>query len=112
MVPQMWMAERRMRCVQLDASGNGQSPALVTAADTGSARNQAEPASRGMVGRASRFSVRVLCSQPRFRQNNTIISRLNAQVDAASGRTLTSWPSLQTDICNGGGTWVNKDVDR
>jgi hypothetical protein len=37
MVPQMWMAECRMRCVHLDASGNGQSPALVTPADTGSA---------------------------------------------------------------------------
>jgi|GraSoiStandDraft_16_1057320.scaffolds.fasta_scaffold02146_1 hypothetical protein len=24
MVPQMWMAECRMRCVHLDASGNGQ----------------------------------------------------------------------------------------
>jgi len=50
MVPQMWMAECRMRCVHLDASGNGQSPALVTPADTGSARNQAEPASSWMVG--------------------------------------------------------------
>jgi hypothetical protein len=39
MVPQMWMTERRMRYVHLDAIGNGQSPALVTAADTGSARN-------------------------------------------------------------------------
>jgi hypothetical protein len=35
MVPQMWVAERRMRCVHLDARGNGQSPPLVTAADTG-----------------------------------------------------------------------------
>lgn len=26
------------------------------------------------------------------------------------GRTLTSWPSLQTDIRNAGGTWVDKEV--
>ncbi|MFM0736201.1 type 1 glutamine amidotransferase [Paraburkholderia xenovorans] len=27
-----------------------------------------------------------------------------------SGRTLTSWPSLQDDIRNAGGTWVDKEV--
>jgi protease I len=26
------------------------------------------------------------------------------------GRTLTSWPTLQTDIRNAGGTWVDKEV--
>lgn len=26
------------------------------------------------------------------------------------GRTLTSWPSLQTDIRNSGGTWVDQEV--
>jgi protease I len=26
------------------------------------------------------------------------------------GRTLTSWPSLQTDITNAGGTWVDEQV--
>ena len=26
------------------------------------------------------------------------------------GRTLTSWPSLKTDIRNAGGTWVNQEV--
>jgi protease I len=26
------------------------------------------------------------------------------------GRTLTSWPSLQTDVRNSGGTWVNEEV--
>jgi deglycase len=26
------------------------------------------------------------------------------------GRTMTSWPSLRTDITNGGGTWVDKEV--
>lgn len=28
----------------------------------------------------------------------------------AQGRTMTSWPSLQTDIRNGGGTWVDEEV--
>jgi protease I len=28
----------------------------------------------------------------------------------AQGRTLTSWPSLQTDIRNAGGTWVDEEV--
>jgi len=32
------------------------------------------------------------------------------EVDAARGRTLTSWPSLKTDIRNAGGTWVDKEV--
>jgi protease I len=27
-----------------------------------------------------------------------------------SGRTLTSWPSLRTDITNAGGSWVDKEV--
>jgi protease I len=33
-------------------------------------------------------------------------------VEAAvvDGRTLTSWPSLQTDIRNAGGTWVDEQV--
>jgi protease I len=26
------------------------------------------------------------------------------------GRTLTSWPTLQTDIRNAGGNWVDKEV--
>jgi protease I len=32
------------------------------------------------------------------------------EADAVKGRTLTSWPSLQTDIRNAGGTWVDKQV--
>jgi len=32
------------------------------------------------------------------------------ETGAARGRTLTSWPSLQTDIRNAGGTWVDKEV--
>jgi len=26
------------------------------------------------------------------------------------GRTVTSWPSLRTDITNAGGNWVNQEV--
>jgi len=29
---------------------------------------------------------------------------------AVKGRTVTSWPSLQTDIRNAGGNWVDKEV--
>jgi len=32
------------------------------------------------------------------------------EADAVRGRTLTSWPSLQTDIRNAGGTWVDEQV--
>ena len=32
------------------------------------------------------------------------------EAGAASGRTLTSWPSLQTDIRNAGGMWVDQEV--
>ena len=32
------------------------------------------------------------------------------EADAVRGRTLTSWPSLKTDIRNAGGTWVDKQV--
>ncbi|HEU5081809.1 MAG TPA: type 1 glutamine amidotransferase domain-containing protein [Acidimicrobiales bacterium] len=28
------------------------------------------------------------------------------------GRTITSWPSLQTDVRNAGGTWVDQEVCR
>jgi protease I len=35
---------------------------------------------------------------------------LLVEADAVRGRTLTSWPSLQTDIRNAGGTWVDKAV--
>ncbi|MEO6872737.1 MAG: DJ-1/PfpI family protein, partial [Chthoniobacterales bacterium] len=26
------------------------------------------------------------------------------------GRTLTSWPAIQTDVKNAGGTWVDEEV--
>ena len=32
------------------------------------------------------------------------------EAGVAKGRTLTSWPSLQTDIRNAGGTWVDEEV--
>ena len=36
------------------------------------------------------------------------------EADVVRGRTLTSWPSLQTDIRNAGATWVDEElvVDR
>jgi protease I len=35
---------------------------------------------------------------------------LLVEAGAVRGRTLTSWPSLQTDIRNAGGTWVDREV--
>ncbi len=32
------------------------------------------------------------------------------EADVVDGRTLTSWPSLQTDIRNAGGQWVDEEV--
>jgi protease I len=32
------------------------------------------------------------------------------EADVLRGKTLTSWPSLQTDIRNAGGTWVDEEV--
>jgi protease I len=32
------------------------------------------------------------------------------EADVVGGRTLTSWPSLQTDIRNAGGEWVDREV--
>lgn len=32
------------------------------------------------------------------------------EADVVRGRTLTSWPSLQTDYRNAGATWVDKEV--
>lgn len=32
------------------------------------------------------------------------------EADLVRGRTLTSWPSLRTDIQNAGGTWVDREV--
>jgi protease I len=35
---------------------------------------------------------------------------LLVEAGVVHGRTLTSWPSLQTDIRNAGGTWVDAEV--
>ncbi len=32
------------------------------------------------------------------------------EAGVVEGRTLTSWPSLQTDVRNAGGTWVDEEV--
>jgi protease I len=32
------------------------------------------------------------------------------EADVVNGRTLTSWPSLQTDLRNAGATWVDEEV--
>jgi protease I len=32
------------------------------------------------------------------------------EADVVQGRTLTSWPSLKTDIKNAGGDWVDEEV--
>ena len=32
------------------------------------------------------------------------------EANVVKGKTLTSWPSLKTDIENAGGTWVDQDV--
>jgi protease I len=35
---------------------------------------------------------------------------LLVEADVVRGRTVTSWPSLQTDIRNAGGDWVDREV--
>jgi protease I len=32
------------------------------------------------------------------------------EADVVRGRTVTSWPSLKTDIVNAGGEWVDEEV--
>jgi protease I len=32
------------------------------------------------------------------------------EADVARGRTVTSWPSLKTDLRNAGATWVDEEV--
>jgi protease I len=32
------------------------------------------------------------------------------EADRVRGRTITSWPSLRTDVQNAGGTWVDEEV--
>ncbi len=33
-----------------------------------------------------------------------------ADIDAVRGRTMTSWPTLQTDLRNAGATWVDQEL--
>ena len=35
---------------------------------------------------------------------------LLVEADVVDGRTITSWPSLRTDIRNAGGNWVDREV--
>jgi protease I len=35
---------------------------------------------------------------------------LLVEADVVEGRTITSWPSLKTDILNAGGEWVDREV--
>jgi protease I len=37
---------------------------------------------------------------------------LLVSADLVDGRTITSWPSIQDDIRNAGGEWVDKEVQR
>lgn len=37
-------------------------------------------------------------------------SWLLIEADLVRGRTLTSWPSLRTDVVNAGGHWVDRDL--
>lgn len=32
------------------------------------------------------------------------------EADVVRGRTMTSWPSLRTDLCNAGAEWVDEEV--
>jgi protease I len=34
------------------------------------------------------------------------------EADVVRGRTLTSWPSLRTDLTNAGATWIDEEVAR
>jgi protease I len=52
-----------------------------------------------------------------LRTDESAVSFLRDFVEAGKpvvleGRTITSWPSLQTDIRNAGGTWVDEEVCR
>src|ERR687895_802646 len=33
-----------------------------------------------------------------------------AEADIARGKTVTSWPSIRTDLVNAGANWVNQEV--
>ena len=57
----------------------------------------------------------VLFARSFFEQGKPVAAICHApwtlvEADVVSGRTLTSWPSLQTDIRNAGGEWVDEEV--
>jgi protease I len=50
-----------------------------------------------------------------FEQNKPVAAICHApwtlvEADVVDERTLTSWPSLKTDIRNAGGTWIDEEV--
>ena len=50
-----------------------------------------------------------------FKQKKPVLSICHGpwmlvEADVLKGRTITSWPSLKTDIKNAGATWVDKEV--
>ncbi len=50
-----------------------------------------------------------------FTQNKPVAAICHApwtlvEADILKGKTLTSWPSLKTDILNAGGNWVDEEV--
>jgi len=49
---------------------------------------------------AARLPIAVICHGP----------WILTEVDAVRGRTMTSWPSLQTDLRNAGAQWVDEEV--
>ena len=59
------------------------------------------PASTGIIDPSTGKPVGAICHGP----------WLLVEADALrGGRTVTSWPSLKTDIRNAGGTWVDEPV--
>lgn len=61
-----------------------------------------DPAAVGIVKRVvdAGLPIAVICHGPW-----TLV-----EADVLEGRTVTSWPSLRTDIVNAGGTWVDQEV--
>src|SRR3954447_24869423 len=55
------------------------------------------------------------CARPFFEQSKPVAVICHGpwtlvEADVVKGRTLTSWPSLQTDLRNAGATWVDEEV--
>ena len=87
---------RRGRCRRLrraGAAGRGRQPRH---AAHGARRRSSSPAPSSRPGKP----VAAICHAPW-----TLV-----EAGVVDGRTLTSWPSLQTDIRNAGGEWVDEEV--